>query len=352
MNLNKQASPIVLPTEEVAQLRQWLETSKHIVIIPHTAPDGDALGSTLGLWGIIKQISPEASCYILSPDPIERYLLWIEGSDQVVVWTADEIRGETLIQEADLLLHLDHNQVSRVRHQRYISAIESSSAKRALIDHHLYPDESFDLTLSYPQLGSTSELIYMLIKAMGYRELVTPRIATTLLSGIITDTGRLMYGCFYPEVFTHFAELLALGADYPYIIDCLSYHNSPSQIRLQGYALHEKLEIYPELRTAIICLSREEMTRLEVNKGDTEGLANLPLSVEGIDSACLIREDGDQVKLSMRSIGQVAVNRVATRGFSGGGHLNAAGGELKGGTLEEAKNIYLREIKALQAEDL
>lgn len=351
MNLDKQTSPIEIPLQEVEQLHQWLETSRHIVIIPHTAPDGDALGSTLGLCGIIKQIAPKASCLVLSPDPIERHLLWIEGSNDVVVWTTDELQGEALVREADLLLHLDHNQVSRVRHQRYISAIERCSARRVLVDHHLYPDDGFDLTLSYPQLGSTCELVYMLVKAMGYRELITPRIATTLLSGIITDTGRLMYGCFYPEVFTHFAELLALGANYPYIIDSLSYHNSPSQIRLQGYALHKKLEVYPELRTAVISLSQEEMARLEVSKGDTEGLANLPLSVEGIDSACLIREDGDQIKLSMRSIGLVAVNRVATRGFAGGGHLNAAGGELKGGTLEEAKNIYLREIKALQEEE-
>lgn len=340
-------SPIALLTKDLEQLRQWIETSKHIVIIPHTAPDGDAVGSTQALCSIIKQIATEASCLVLSPDPIDHYLRWIQGDD-ISIWTSNEAQGETLIAQADLLLHLDHNQISRVRHQRYISAIEASSAKRVLIDHHLYPDESFDLTFSYPQIGSTCELVYMIIKAMGWQGYITPAIATTLLTGIITDTGRLMYGCFYPEVFAHFAELLALGADYPHIIDRLSYHNSPSQIRLQGYALHEKLEVYPELRTAIISLSREEMDRLNVTKGDTEGLANLPLSVEGIDSACLIREDGDQIKLSMRSIGQVAINRVAIRGFSGGGHLNAAGGELKGGTLEQAKNIYLREIKALQ----
>ncbi len=347
MDLGQTASPLALRPHDVAQLRQWLETSRHIVIIPHTAPDGDAVGSTLGLCGLIRQIAPEASCQVLSPDTIERYLLWIEGSQEVEVWTRDEAQGQALIAQADLLLHLDHNQVHRVRHESYIAALEASPARRVLIDHHLYPDEGFDLVLSYPQLGSTCELVYMLIKAMGYAHHITPQIATTLLSGIITDTGRLMYGCFYPEVFAHFAELLALGADYAHIIDSLSYHNSLSQLRLQGYALHEKLELHPELRTATISLSAEEMTRLGVSKGDTEGLANMPLSVEGIDSACLIREDGDQIKLSMRSVGQVAVNQVAMRGFGGGGHLNAAGGELKGGTLEEAKNTYLREMKAL-----
>lgn len=347
--MTTQARSWTLDPEAVTHLASLIERSQHIVLLPHTTPDGDALGSTLALSGILSAHTHRAVS-VISPDPIERYLQWMPQLDTLVHYHHEPERALELIGQADLILHLDHNTTKRLRHTPLVEAVYASSAPRVLIDHHLDPEEGFELCFSMPGLSSTSELVYMLIRELGWTSLLTPELSTLLLTGIVTDTRRLMYGCFYPEVFDHFAQLLAHGADYPRIIDSLSYHGALSQLRLQGYALHHCLEIVPELRTAIITLTREDMVRLEVSKGDTEGLPNLPLMVEGIDASVLIREDADQVKLSMRSIGDVPVNLVASRGFGGGGHLNAAGAELRQGDLEMAKNIYLRELKKVLAE--
>lgn len=341
-----------LTEEEVRQLTTLLEQAHRVVLLPHTAPDGDALGAMLGFLGTLRQIFPKAQIQAIAPDPIERYLAWMPSVTDVVVWSAEPGRAADLIAQADLLIHLDHNEVKRLRHAPLIEAVRASRARRIMIDHHLNPESGFDLVISRPGVSSTSELIYALVSQLGWAHVITPEVATLLLTGIVTDTGRLMYGCFYPEVFAHFGQLLALGADYPYIIDQLSYHGTLSQLRLQGYALHAKLEVFPELRTAVMMLSSEEMRSLGVSKGDTEGLVNLPLSVEGVEASCFIREDVDQVKLSMRSIGDLAVNEIARSGFGGGGHLNAAGAELRISPGSDecpmlmAKNIYLRELKA------
>lgn len=299
----------------------------------------------MGLQRFIKILYPEATCTIVSPDPIDKYLQWLPDVEKILIWQTNQELSTQCILEADLLIHLDHNDIGRLRYQDLIDVARQVQAKRIMIDHHLEPEQGFDLTFSYPGLSSTCELVYMLIRAMGACEYVDAQLATALLTGIVTDTGRLMYGCFYPEVFASFGELLELGADYPAIIDQLSYHGRESQLRVQGYALYHKLEIYPELRTSVVMLSLQEQQELGVQRGDMEGIVNLPLSIEGIDASCLIREEHDQIKLSLRSIGDLPVNVVANRGFGGGGHLNAAGAEYKDGGLDLAKKIYLRELK-------
>lgn len=338
-----------LDAQAVLSLREMFGQSQRIVILPHTAPDGDALGATIGLQKILLSLLPQSSCVVISPDPIDQYFRWMPGTEQVAVWGEDEAQCAELIARADLVVQVDHNQTSRLRHPSLVAAVRASAVRRILIDHHLNPEEGFELAFSFPGLSSSCELVYMLIKAAGWAEHITPEVATCLLSGLVTDTGRLMYGCFYPEVFAHFAELLALGADYALIIDRLSYHSSEERLRFHGYAL-QKMELYEELHTAVICISQQEMKALGITRADTEGVVNLPLEIEGVQSACFIREDADQVKLSMRSIGDLAVNVVAERGFGGGGHRNAAGAECKAGGIAVAKNIYLRELKNLLVE--
>lgn len=354
MNQQTEASLSAYPlvAEDVSKLESMLLASRRIVILPHTSPDGDALGSTLGLANFIKALEPTAEVVVISPDPIDKYLHWMLELGEVMIWSEAPDQADQLIAQAQLILCLDHNQLSRLRYSPLIEAVSQASAPLVLIDHHLFPEEGFALRFSYPGLSSTSELVYMLIVAMGHSALISPDCATLLLTGIITDTGRLMYGCFYPEVFEHFSALMALGADYPKIIDALSYHAPLAQLKAEGYLIYHNLEVYPELRTAIIMLSKEEMSRLGICKGDTEGLVNKPLSVEGIDSVCFIREEAEQVKLSMRSVGDLPINLVAQRGFGGGGHTNAAGAEYKLGGMELAKNTYLRELKLLLEECL
>lgn len=334
---------------DIKQLDQLLSSKQRIVIFPHTAPDGDALGSTIAWCRTIRQAYPQARVSIVSPDKIERYLRGIPHLDEVIVFPDQEELALSLIAEADLLCHLDHNQISRLRYTPLLEAVGNSRAERILIDHHLYPEEGFALTFSYPAFSSTCELVYCLLKALGHSALISPSVATALVTGIITDTGRFMYGCFDPQLYQHFSELLALGADYHYVIDQLSYHGTLAELRLKGYILHEKLEVYPDLGAAVITLTQEEIQERQITKGDTEGLVNLPLSVEGIDCVCFIREDKTQIKLSFRSIGSLAVNEIAMRAFGGGGHLNAAGGEHQG-TIDTARTLFLETLQRLRNE--
>lgn len=341
------STDISFASEQLTALSALLEQSKRIVIFPHTAPDGDALGAVIAWASFVHKAYPDAEVHIISPDPIERYLRGIPGLEGILIYPEDEARALSLIAQADLLCHLDHNQIARLRYAPLIRTVEASSARRLLIDHHLHPEECFDVSLSYPACSSTCELVYLLIDALGSRGLIDARMATALCFGIVTDTGRFMYGCFAPSLYCHFADLISLGADYAYIIDQLSYHGTEQELRLKGYVLHEKLEFYPELGAAVIMLSREEMQARGISKGDTEGLVNLPLSVEGIDCVAFIREDKTQVKLSLRSLGDFPINELAMKAFGGGGHRNAAGAEYQG-SPEEARQIFLDALRELR----
>lgn len=331
---------------EVESLRAILERrGAKAVVLPHTAPDGDAIGSIVAWRETLALAYPELEIYAISPDTLEAYLMSVPMAEDIILYPEDGERALRLIEEADIIFHLDHNQASRLRYAPLIEAVERSRAKRILIDHHLQPEEGMELYFSYPEASSTCELVYCLIKAMGLSQYISPRIATALTYGIVTDTGRFMYGCFAPELYQHFSELLAHGADYPYIIDSLSYHGTLTELKLKGYMLHEKLEIYPELRAAILSLSQAEIQAMQITKGDTEGLVNMPLSVEGIDCVCFVREDKSQVKISLRSIGSLSVNEIARRAFGGGGHLNAAGGEHQG-SIDTARQLFLDTLRA------
>ena len=338
-------------TQDLELLKKAVNSASHIVIFPHTAPDGDALGSTLAWAKTLAQVKPEARITVISPDKVERYLEWLPYTDELCIYGEETEQALQLIAEADLIFHLDHNQISRLRYPDLVEAARQAEGYRIMIDHHLHPEEGFDVVFSFPPFSSTCELVSTLIEALGWSDLISPDIATLLASGIITDTGRFMYNCFRPEVFRQFTHLIAKGADYPYIIDQLSYHGTLEELKLRGYILHEKLEVYSELGAAIITLNQEEMQARGLSKGDTEGLVNLPLSVEGIDCVCFIREDKTQVKISLRSIGSFPVNILAQEGFGGGGHLNAAGGEWQG-DIDGARQQFLAQLKQLRAKTI
>lgn len=340
---------MTFPQQDIRQLLDLLQHKQRIVVFPHTAPDGDAIGSVVGWTRTLARVYPDKHFAIISPDRIERYLQGIPHVEDLLIFPEHEAEALRLIAEADLICHLDHNQVSRLRYPVLVEAVRSSEAERLLIDHHLYPEEGFVLSFSYPEYSSTCELVYCILRDMGYAEYISPSIATALVTGIVTDTGRFMYSCFDPKLYQHFSELLALGADYHYVIDQLSYHGTLAELRLKGYMLHEKLEVYPELGAAIMTLSQEEIQARQITKGDTEGLVNIPLSVEGIDCVCFIREDRTQIKLSLRSTGDFPVNEIAMRAFGGGGHLNAAGGEHQG-TIDSARALFIETLVRLRSE--
>lgn len=338
---------IHISADHAAQLYAEIEQSQSIILFSHTAPDGDSLGSTLGLMTAMRHQWPSKRFTVISPDPIDAYLAWLPHQQEVISYLGQEEEALQLVEQADLILHVDHNAVHRLRYTPLVEAVKCSPARRIIIDHHLDPEEGYPLYYSYPGTSSTCQVAYVLLHAMGLGEHICPTTATLLLTGIMTDTGRFSYGCYNPQIFAHVGELMERGAQYAYIVDALDNHTPEHVLRLRGYILSECMQVDRELGAAYFELRAEDFQRLGITKGDTEGLVNLPLSIEGVDCACFIREDRDLVKLSLRSIGTFPVNLLAEQAFGGGGHLNAAGAEHHG-TLEEAKEIYLSHLRRLR----
>ena len=196
-------------TSALERLRQLLAEHRRIVVLPHTSPDGDALGSILGWVRILRAVHPEAEIHAISPDRIENYLSWLPALEELVIFPEEEGRALELIMGAELIFHLDHNEVGRLRYPALIEAVRESGARRILIDHHLDPEEGCSPCFSYPEASATCELIYLLTQALGWTEHITAETATLLLVGIITDTGRFMYSHLSPELFETTSALLA-----------------------------------------------------------------------------------------------------------------------------------------------
>lgn len=324
------------------KLLSMLENSHNIVVLTHTSPDGDALGAAIGLCMILQNIYQKKQIYPICPDYIDDYIKWMESLREVYIW-GDNYTSE-IIQKADLFIHLDHNELSRIRHKSLIDLIELNGSDKIMIDHHLYPSEQFNLSISKPEMSSTCELICHLIGFMGWEEFYTSNIATSLLTGIITDTGRFLYNC-SSDVFRITSDLISFGADITHINDRLNYHSPLNRVRFHGFAIDNRMIIDLSLNAAVIAISKEDMSNYGVQKGDTEGLSNLPLEIEGVNCSCLAREQDNFVKLSFRSTGNFPANKIAEK-FGGGGHLNAAGAEYYG-NIEDAIKLYWEEVKEL-----
>lgn len=324
---------------EYGKFKDLLNRFEKIVILPHTSPDGDALGSCFALCLILRKIFKDKEINVVSPDPIENYLLWTkEFMKDVVVWGS--ARSLELVGDADLFIHLDHNERSRLRHKDFIDAL--SGRPSVVIDHHLGGVFDSDVAFSNSGASSTCEIVFDIIKGCDWLPFIDSDISTMVLTGIITDTGRFLYGC-NSDTFGIVSQLVSLGADMRYINDQLNYHQAENRIRLQSFIINDRMDIYRDLNLAIITITKEDLQRFSSSKGDTEGVVNVPLEIDGINISCMLREDADFIKLSFRSIGDYSVNDVAKK-FGGGGHLNAAGGEFFG-NMTDAKNKLIEVIK-------
>ena len=209
--------------------------------------------------------------------------------------------------------------------------------RRVLIDHHLHPEDFCRVTISHPEISSTSELVFRLICRMGYFEDITREGAECIYTGMMTDTGGFTYNSNSREIYFIISELLSKGIDKDEIYRKVFNTYSEGRLRLMGYVLYDKMEDFPQFRAALIWLTKEEQGRFQYVKGDTEGFVNIPLQMKGICFSVFLREDTEKnmIKVSLRSVGAFPCNQVASEFFNGGGHLNASGGEFYG-TMEEA----------------
>lgn len=349
-----------------------IEGAEKIVILTHMAPDGDAMGSSLGLkWWLEGQ---GKKVTVAVPSAFPDFLGWMPGAEDILVYdTSGEaaVCGQIkkAIEEADLAICADFNDPKRIgavgtmlldaKATRGVSrasgTLDGGKSEAGLpilmIDHHLNPSDVADVVLSYPQSPSASEIVYRLIyQAKGTLSL---EAATCLYTGMMTDTGNFAFNSNHPEMYEIVGEMVRLGVDKDAIYNRVFNAYSESRMRLMGFCLYQKMRVFPKEHVAFIYMSRRELARFHFQSGDAEGLVNLPLQIKDVYYSCFMREDkvyaseeekanGSKVKvkISMRSQGDRPVNTFCQEVFGGGGHKNASGGEYYG-PLPEAVKLFL-----------
>lgn len=306
------------------KIKKRIQQSESIVITSHVNPDGDAIGSSLGLLNLFRNMNKE--CHLLIPNEVPSSLMWMKSADKIIVCEENEEDAKNVLDLADLIFFVDFNDSGRLKNSwRLFKNIDSF---KIMIDHHPEPGQIADVIISETSLGSASELVYELIKKMDFNSYVDKNIAECLYTGIMTDTGNFSFACSYPGVWKNIAELIAHGVDRDYVFSKVYDNYSENRMRLMGYCLHEKMKILNEYNAGIISLSMDELDRFHHEEGDTDGFVNLPFSVKGVSFTVLLIEREDHIKLSLRSRGGFSVNDLSKKYFNGGGHRNAAGGEL------------------------
>ena len=325
----------IIPENSIQKAKKIIEHCDKIVIVTHTSPDGDAIGSSLALYHFLTEWGKKVN--VLVPNNFPGFLKWMNGAKDIIVAEWKENLAMELIQAAELIFCIDFNALKRI--EPLSDWVKEAGAKKIMIDHHPYPENFCDVCISHPEISSTGELIFRFICRLGMFDYMNKSCAECIYAGMMTDTGAFTYSSNNKHIYFIISELLEKGIDKDAIYDKVYHHYSECRLRLKGYVLYEKMKIYEGSHTALITLSHEEQQRFQWKKGDTEGFANMPLSMDGIVFSAFIREEADRVKISLRSKGDFPVNRFAAEIFDGGGHLNAAGGEFHG-QLDDAIALF------------
>ncbi len=326
--------------EKIKLLKALIFEKKNIVITVHRGPDGDAMGSALGLYNVLVQLGHIVT--VITPNDYASFLYWLPGNEKVIVFTEEKEKAKQITTDTDLIFLLDFGQIRRL--DDYGDIVQNSTAKKVMIDHHQEPDEHIsDILFSDVTACSTAQIVFEIIKELGYKNLINKDVAECLYTGIMTDTGSFKYSSTTERTHHIIAELIGKGAENSKIHDLVYDNFSENRVKLLGYCLNQKLQIFKENKAAIISLNAEELKQFKFKKGDTEGIVNYALSIEDIIFAVFIAEKEGLVKLSLRSKGNFKVNEIAKKYFSGGGHKNAAGGISDisvNDTIEKLKEIF------------
>ena len=337
---------LTLTSGEANRIRDLVRDSERIVITTHQSPDGDAMGSSLALQHYLHMVGIKS--HVVVPDHIPSFLQWLPGADKVIVFSEHKEKAKKAIALADLIFSLDYNQLYRTGKEME-EVLEKSKASFILVDHHHDPGDFAGIVYSDTRSCSTAQMVFKMIEALGDRDKIDIPTAECIYCGLVTDSGSFRFPSVTPETHHIAADLIARGMDHARIHREIYDNNILDRIRLVGYALSEKLEVIKECSVAIIALTGEELQRFNYRPGDTEGLVNQALSVQGVKLAAFFREGNNEIKVSFRSTGLFDVNRYARKSWKGGGHSNAAGGNSNE-SLGEALSRFKQEVHTLCAE--
>lgn len=334
---------MILSKEHIERLRELLaQSGLKIVIVAHTNPDGDAVGSSLAWAEALRALGHTVTCVV--PNKFPYFLDWMPGIEEVVVFKTDtEGRGKRAIAEADVIFCLDFNAISRL--EILSDTIDANTtARRVLIDHHLSPDEGFDLAFSHPDASSTCFLVYSIVEALWGTDAISRSMAESLYVGIMTDTGNFAFSFLTPELFRAVAVLLEKGISIPDIHNSVYNAYTEGRARLFGYAINRKMEVIENGTVAYMSLMENEMRRFQFQQGDSEGFVNYALTIKKVKMSAMFLAHRKFIRVSLRSRGAVDVNLFARKYFNGGGHKNAAGGKSFV-SMQETIDHYVRSVR-------
>ncbi len=295
---------------------------KKITIIPHENPDGDAIGSALGLGQVLQNFGHLVQ--VISANDYPDFLKWFSSDVPVIVYEKAKKRAKQFIFSSDVLICVDFNEAKRAGHLEKM--IMSFDKPRILMDHHPFPTDFCNFTISETSYSSTAELVFDVIAGIGLSACLDKKAGEALFTGVMTDTGGFSHNT-SKNTFKVVSEILELGIDVDKIRNEIYSNFSSTRMQLLGYCLNKKMQVFAELRTAVISLTKAELEQFNFQPGDTEGFVNYPLSIKNIVFSALFIEKEGFVKASFRSKGNFPANAFSSKHFNGGGHLNAAGGE-------------------------
>jgi phosphoesterase RecJ-like protein len=327
--------------EPIQALYPLLDTPRNIVITMHQKPDADAMGSSLGLFHFLRQLGHQVT--VVSPTNWARWIGWMEGVDSVIDYEFSRSQADSVLDAADWLFCLDHNHFSRTK--TMAARLTALNCTKILIDHHQEPDTAaFHYGVSDTSKSSTCEMVYDFIIGSGRRELINTVIAECLYAGVVADTGSFRFSSTSAGVHHMVAALKEQGLEHTRVHEALYDNYLENRLRFLGHVLTNRMQVFYELNTALIHVSKPDLLKYEIKTGDTEGIVNYPLSIQGIKLVGCVIDRDEERKWSFRSKGSFDCNTFARAHFNGGGHFNAAGGH-SAASLQDNIETFKRVIQ-------
>lgn len=320
-------------------LRDYLTMPRRLLIVTHQNPDGDAIGSSMGLYHFL--VNKGHQVVVVVPNDSPKNLSFLDENKVMLIAEKQANLVQRALLDAEMVFILDLNDYKRM--DSFGEAVHAFEGYRVLIDHHLQPQIESNFVLHDINASSTAELVYHFITEIGMEADINKSIATCLYTGICTDTGRFKFNT---SAFTLsiVSRLILQGLDMGAINELLFDSNDERQLRLLGFALSERMTIFAEHQAAYIWFSETDLKRFDYQRGDLEGLVNYPLSLANVRFCALFKEDNKKIRASFRSKGDFSVNDYARRFFSGGGHRNAAGGTSPFSDIESTLRFFANSL--------
>lgn len=340
----------LLTAEEAARLDGLIAGAEHIVITGHSRPDGDAMGACMG-WAEYLRVHYGKEPVVVMPNGFPDFLQWLPLSERVVRYDKRPEQVKQLFDQAQLVFSIDYNADGRVEGMEEV--LSGSNATRVMLDHHLNPSIDAAVSVSHPELCSSCEVVFRVVWQLGGFEELGKKFAVPIYCGMMTDTGGFTFNSVRPEIYFIICQLLTKRIDKDKIYRNVYNNYSQWAIRLRGYLMSQKLNVFEDLHASYFTISRADMRDFHFVRGDAEGVVNEPLRIKGMKVSVSLREDDRidrKVWVSLRSVDHFSVEDMAQRFFNGGGHFNASGGQLDC-SLEEAEQI-VRQAFAYYAEQL